>query len=96
MRMVDNRGLKHDSDDPYCRYADGPRISFMTRMLMGICCNTCRSLPPVLKQKLTIQIDSIVTIDGRQYRLVDYSKHSGGVMDPDGQSEVTVRFEAVR
>ena len=96
MEFRDNMGLKHDTDDKRCRYNDGFKVSWMTALVMGICCNTCRSLPPVLKQKLKVQIGSIINLDGRLYTLTSYSKHSGGVMDPDGESEVVLRLDAVR
>lgn len=35
--------LPHEPMDPRCGFNDGFRLSFLTRLLMGLICNTCRS-----------------------------------------------------
>ena len=49
MLHFDSLGLKHDTDDKLCIYNEGVRASFLTALVMGICCNTCRSLPNLPK-----------------------------------------------
>lgn len=86
MELRDGMGLKHDTDDPRCRYNDGVKIGFLTRLVMGICCNTCRSLPPVPKfievTRVELKTGEMIYVNDVLYRFVEQSH----VVDSDGTS----------
>lgn len=100
MLYVDQLGLKHETDDKRCIYNDGFKVSWMTALFMGICCNTCRSLPNLPKDgevpkfvevpRVELKTGGLLYINDVLYRFVEVSH----TLDGEGTSS-RATFESI-